>query len=135
MKPRKSLVVMAMVAFLCVNLMTMGCETLKKLTTSAPVNFICQPTPEQQQTAAMMLVAIDAAQAIGAAFFPVIGIAKASAVLTTIKGGGCWALDQLAEAFKVVDAANAATAQAQMKAGKKMAVALPEYAPLRKLIK
>lgn len=112
-----------------------GCETLKGMVTSAPVNFICNPTTEQQQTAAQMLAALDAAQLVGASFFPIAGIFKASAVLTTIRAGGCFLVAELTDAFKVVDAANTATAAVQMKALKAAPAPLPEYPALRKFVR
>ena len=103
--------------------------------TTGPVGFICNPTPAQQATAAAMLAALDAAQAAGAIFFPPLGIAQASAVLNTIRAGGCFLVAQLAEAFKAVDAANVAVAQAQLKALKTAPPALPEYPELRAFVK
>jgi hypothetical protein len=101
------------------------------LLSSAPVDFVCQPTPAQQQTAAQMLAALDAAQLIGATFYPVLGIAQASAVLTTLKNGGCFAVQQLRAAFEAVDAANAAVQAKQMKMLKGAPATLPEYPDLR----
>jgi len=82
-----------------------------------------------------MLTALDAAQTFAAGFYPVAGVVKASAVLNTIKAGGCFLGSELTEAFKAVDAANTATAKAQVKLLKGAPAALPEYAPLRKLVK
>jgi hypothetical protein len=82
-----------------------------------------------------MLAALDAAQAAGAMFFPVLGIAKASAVLRVIVGGGCFVISELKSAFDAVDAANAAVAQAQLGKLKGATPALPEYRPLRVLVK
>ena len=106
-----------------------GLETAK--------DFMCNATPEQRQTAEMMLAALDAAQAVAANFYPAAGLAKASAVLTTIAGGCCFLVSELEEAFKAVDAAN--TAAAKTAAAKSTATVLvwqlPEYAPLRKLLR
>jgi hypothetical protein len=97
-------------------------------------DFICNPTPEQQQTAAAMLSALNAAQAVGAIFYPPVGIFQASAVLTTIKNGGCFLVAQLEDAFKVVDEANLTVVKAKgLKYG--AVTALPQYEPLRRLIK
>lgn len=112
-----------------------GATCLNSALNSGPVGFLCQPTPEQQATAAAMLAALDAAQAAGAIFFPVLGIAKASAVLRVIQGGGCFLVAELKAAFEVVDAANAAVASKQLKMLKGATPALPEYAALRKFVK
>lgn len=113
-----------------------GCAAVNSFLSSAPIEFFCNPTAEQQATATAMLTALDTAQAAGAIFYPVIGIAQASAVLKVIQGGGCFVVAQLKEAFAAVDAANAATAQAQLKKMPDMAPpTLPEYPALRKLVK
>jgi hypothetical protein len=115
-----------------------GCAGFGKWSTGAQkvVDMICAPTAEQQATAAKMIAALDAAQVAGTIFFPALGVAKASAVLTTIKNGGCFLASELAEAFKAVDAANAVVMTKQMKMTPSMAPpTLPEYAPLRKLVK
>lgn len=119
-------VVMALVIF-C------GCAGFGKFTPGAQtvVDMICQPTPAQQATAAIMLAALDA----GWSFVPVAGAIKASAVLNVIRTGGCFLISELTAAFKVVDAANAATSAKQMKMLKTAPAALPEYQPLRILIK
>jgi hypothetical protein len=131
------IVVLAMVGGCCANTAPDGTVTksFSNCLTTGPLGFICSPTPAQQATAAAMLIALDAAQAAGAIFYPPLGIAQASAVLNTIKAGGCFLVAQLAEAFKVVDAANAATAKAQAKMLKMAPVTLPEYAPLRVFVK
>jgi len=110
-----------------------GCAAIKGIIESPVVDFICSPTPEQQADAAKMLLALDTAQAVGTMFYPALGIAQASAVLTTIKGGGCFVIAQLKAAFEAVDAANAAKVQAK---GPRFAAAarLPEYPALRKLV-
>ena len=116
--------------------MVSGCAAIQSFLSSPAINFFCAPSDEQKAEAALMLAALDAAQAVGTVFYPVLGIAKASAVLTTIKNGGCFIVDQLKEAFAAVDAANAQIAQAQLKKMPDMAVpALPEYPALRKLVK
>jgi uncharacterized protein YceK len=122
---------------LLVMAMISGCAGFGKWSTGAQkvVDMICAPTPEQQDTAAKMLAALDAAQAIGAVFYPPLGIEQASAVLNVIRGGGCFLVTQLTEAFKVVDAANEAVQAKQLKMVKMAPAALPEYAPLRKFIK
>lgn len=121
----KKMVVVAVLA-----VMLSGCAALQTVS-----DFVCNPTAEQQQTAAQMLTALDAAQTFAAGFYPVAGVVKASAVLQTIKAGGCFLVSELAEAFKAVDAANTAKLQAQMKLLPTGAAALPEYAALRRLMK
>ena len=128
MKKLAILVVLAMVLS--------GCAAIQAALNSAPVDFICNPTTEQQATAAAMLTALDTAQAAGTIFYPVIGIAQASAVLKVIQAGGCFVVAQLQEAFKAVDAANGTTAQVQLKKMPDMAPpVLPEYPALRRLVK
>jgi len=121
-----------LIAILIPALLLAGCAAFKSVT-----DFVCNPTAEQQATAAMMLAVLDSAQAIAANFYPAAGLAKASAVLTTIAGGGCFLLSELEEVFKAVDAAN--TAAAKTAAAKSTAAVLvwqlPEYAPLRKLLR
>ena len=114
-----------------------GCAGFGKWSAGAQsvVDFICQPSLDQQATAAKMLAALDAAQAAGTVFFPALGIAKASAVLNTIKNGGCFLVAELSDAFKVVDAANASVQNKQLGMLKAAPAALPEYAPLRRLVK
>ena len=112
-----------------------GCAAVQAFLSSPAVDFICNPTAEQQADAAKMLVAIDTAQAVGAIFYPAAGIAQASAILTVIKNGGCFVVAQLKEAFIAVDAANAAVVQAQAKKLKGISTTLPEYPALRKLVK
>jgi hypothetical protein len=103
---------------------------------SAPVDFICQPTAEQQATATAMLAALDAAQAAGAIFVPTLAIAQASAVLKVIQGGGCFLVAELKAAFAIVDAGNLAMAQKQLQMLKGSAtLKVPEYAPLRNYVK
>jgi hypothetical protein len=99
------------------------------------VDFICAPTADQQADAGKMLAALDAGQAAGAMFYAPLGIVKASAVLTTIKNGGCFLVAELTEAFKVVDAANAAVQTKQLKMLPTAPATLPEYPALRKLVK
>jgi hypothetical protein len=125
---RKVLVILAVL------MMVSGCAALSSFLNSPAVNFICNPTAEQRADADKMLLALDTAQAIGAMFYPPLGIAQASAVLTTIKGGGCFVVAQLKAAFEAVDAANAAVVQAK---GPQFAaeVKMPEYSSLRVLVK
>jgi hypothetical protein len=115
--------------------LTFGCTGINSALNSAPVSFVCQPSPEQQATAAAMLAALDAAQAAGAIFLPVLGVAKASAVLSVIQGGGCFLVAELKAAFEVVDAANVAAAKAQLKMLSGATPVLPEYAALRRFVK
>lgn len=129
MKNARRLAVLAIVAILCINFVTMGCSTINSALNSAPVDFVCNPTPEQQATATAMLAALDAAQAAGAI------IAKASAVLRVIQAGGCFLVAELKAAFEVIDAGNMAVAKSQFKMLKAAPAALPEYAPLRQFVK
>ena len=113
-----------------------GCVAIQSFLNSAPVDFICAPTAEQQATAAAMLTALDTAQAAGAIFYPAIGIAQASAVLKVIQAGGCFLVAQLKTAFEAVDAANSAVAKVQLKKMPDMDVpVIPEYPELRRLVK
>ena len=123
------LVVLAMVV--------VGCSGFGKWSPGAQsvVDFICAPTADQQADAAKMLAALDAAQAAGAIFYAPLGIAKASAVLNTIRGGGCFLVAELTEVFEVVDAANTATQASQAKMLKGAPASLPQYPALRALIK
>jgi amino acid permease len=134
-KMRKTLAILAVM--MMVSVLIIGCAGFGKWSESAQkvVDFICNPTAEQQQTAATMLAALDAGQAAGMVFIPALGIAKASAILTTIKNGGCFLVSELTEAFKVVDAANEAAAAKQMRMLKTAPAPRPEYPALRKLVK
>lgn len=118
-----------------VMVLAMALTGCKALLTSAPVDFLCAPTPAQQATATAMLAALDAAQAAGAIFVPALAIAKASSVLRVIQAGGCFLVAELKAAFEVVDAANTEVAKMQLKALKTAPSALPEYKPLRDLVK
>ena len=130
---KRLLVIGMILALLCT-----GCSGFGKFSPGAQsaVDLICAPSPEQQATAGVMLIALDTAQAIGSTFFPIIGIMKASAVLTTIKSGGCFLLTELAEAFKAVDAANTQVAMTRNKMLKSsVPLTSPEYLALRRLVK
>lgn len=103
-----------------------GCAALQTVT-----DFICNPTAEQQATAAAMLDALDKVQAVVAMFYPPAAIAQASAVLTTIKGGGCFLVAELTKIFEMLDKAEEAKALAKgMKAPAK-----DTYPALRKYVK
>jgi hypothetical protein len=119
------------ISILFIVFMIVGCAGLQKV-----ADMVCNPTPEQQVTAAAMLAAIDAAQKKLGEFVPMANIIQASAVLNVIKAGGCFLISDLAAIFQTIDAANALT-QRQAMMGKKMAspIALPEYAPLRKYLR
>jgi hypothetical protein len=123
----------ALVLVVILALAVSGCAGFGKWSSGAQnvVDMICAPTADQQQTATIMLAALD----VGWSFVPVVGAVKASAVLKVIQAGGCFLASELADAFKVVDAANTATASVQLKKLKMAPAPLPEYAPLRKLIK
>jgi hypothetical protein len=111
--------------------MLAGCASLQSMLYSEDLDFVCNPTPEQAETAAQMLAALDAAQGLGTIFYPGLGVVQASAVLTVIKNNGCFYLSQLREAFDAVDAANAMLAAKGLPAEPPH---LPEYEPLRRLI-
>jgi hypothetical protein len=117
--------------------MLAGCAGVGKWSTGAQkvVDLICAPTPEQKADAARMLAALDTGQAAAAVFFPAADIIKASAVLTTIKDGGCFLVAELTQAFKVVDAANTGIEVKSMGLLKAKPSAIPEYKALRVLIK
>ena len=112
-----------------------GCAQIKALLNSGPVNFLCAPTDAQKATATAMLTALDAAQAAGAVFVPALAIAKASAVLRVIQAGGCFVIAELKAALETVDAANMEMARLQAKSVKMAPASLPEYKPLRDLVK
>jgi hypothetical protein len=127
----KRLLILVMVVAMAMS----GCTALKGLFSNAVVDFICNPTVEQQQTAAQMLTALDAAQVVAAGFYPVVGVFQASAVLTNIKNGGCFLVAELKKAFEAVDAANAATALSARSLMTSKPLVLPQYESLRKLVK
>jgi hypothetical protein len=118
---KKKLVCLVMVLAL-----VSGCAFLKTVK-----DFICNPTAEQMETAALMLVALDAIQAAGGSVYPPIALIKASAVLTTIQGGGCFLVAELEEIFKILDAAE----MAKLKAKGLVIVRIETYPALRKLLK
>lgn len=124
-----------MVLVMVLAMLFTGCAAIKGLLNSDPVNFVCAPTPVQQATAALMLAALDSAQAAGAVFYAPLAIAKASAVLRVIQAGGCFLVAELKAAFEMVDAANAEVAKMQMRALKTAAPVLPEYPELRVYVK
>lgn len=131
----KKAVVLLLVLVLIVALAFVGCTTINSALNSAPVDFVCSPTPAQQATATAMLTALDTAQTAGALFFPPLAIAQASAVLRVIQAGGCFLVAELKAAFAVVDTGNVAVTAKQMKILKTTPGAQPEYAPLRQFIK
>lgn len=99
----RKLVIVAMVMALAV----CGCSGFGKWSPGAQTvaDFFCNPTDAQKAEAAKYLTALDMVQAVAATFYPPVGIAKASAVMTTIAQGGCFlatevqaALDLLAQA-------------------------------------
>lgn len=119
-----------------VTLALCGCAGINSIFNSPAVDFVCNPTSEQQATATAMLTALDAAQAAGAIFIPALAIAKASAVLRTIQAGGCFLVAELKAAFEVVDAGNVAVAKMRMKVlESSVSLTPPEYAPLRVFVK
>jgi hypothetical protein len=115
----------------CAPLQAVG-NGIRNIFSSAPVEFICNPTEAQKLDAEKMLKALDAAQAVGVMFFPALGVAQASAVLTTIKNGSCFLIAQLKQAFEAVDAANTTLMKAKGPAG---GGGLPDYSTLRVLVK
>ena len=112
-----------------------GATCMNSTLNSAPVDFVCNPTPAQQTTAAAMLAALDAAQAAGALFFPPLAIAQASAVLKVIQAGGCFLVAELKKAFEIVDAGNVTMTASKNKMLKGSAGPIPEYAALRIYVK
>lgn len=110
---------------------------------SGPVNFVCHPTPAQQQTAGQMLLALQMGVGVAGAFVGITAtqVEAAFAVLTVIKNGGCFLIDQLKSAFEVVDASNKALLKTKYGVGemygkpKYGAPSLPEYPDLRVFVK
>lgn len=95
-------------------------------------DFVCNPTPAQQQDAALALAALDALQAAGSIFVPELGIVQASAVFTVIKNGGCFFLNELATALAALDAART---KAAVTKGFKAPVKFTDFPSLRNAIK
>lgn len=107
MKLLRSITLKALLVLCLVGLVSIGCSGFGKWSPGAQTvaDFICNPTADQKAEAAKYLTALDMVQAVAATFFPAAGIAKASAVMTTIAQGGCFlasevqaALDLLAQA-------------------------------------
>jgi hypothetical protein len=105
---------------------------LTDLLNSDFVNMVCAGE-SGQITAADMLQALELGQSLyaGAPF----DLEKAVAVLSYVKKTGCFLTSELKKAFEVVDAVNGAMAAKQMKMLKAAPPSLPEYAPLRQLVK
>jgi hypothetical protein len=117
--------------FLLWALLIGGCASMQKVS-----NQICNPTAEEKATADAMLAAINAAQAAAGMFLPQANIIQASTVLNTIRAGGCFLIAELADAFKVVDAANVSVQPKTKSLGAaKAPVLLPEYPALRKFVR
>jgi len=123
MKKKRSFLV---VGLLALSLILGGCAQMQKVT-----DLICKPTAEQQATAAAMLEALDKVQGVVGMFYPPAAIAQASAVLTTIKDGGCFLVAELAKVFEMLDKADEAKAKAK---GLK-APAKDSFPALRKFVK
>lgn len=135
MKLTKRIAVLAIMIMVCTSFVTMGCAQIKAFLNSTPVTFMCSPTPQQQTTAGAMLAAIDMAQAVGAIYLPGIDVIKASAVLQTIRNGGCFVIAELKAAFEVVDAANLAMSKKAARQLKMAIAPIEEYPDLRVFIK
>jgi hypothetical protein len=121
-----------LVLALSILMLPIGCASVKKVS-----DAICNPTAEQKLTADAMLKALDAAQAAGVIFLPVLDVVKASDVLKTIRAGGCFFINELTQAFEVVDAANTGLIEktnALKRVAKPSPVLLPAYQPLRQYV-
>lgn len=96
----KKFIVLAMVA----GLFLTGCAGFGKWSPEAQnvVDFVCNPTAAEQADAAKWLMALDSIQAGAATFYPPLSIAQASAVMTTIKNGGCFVLSQVQAALDLL---------------------------------
>ena len=105
---------------------------LTDILNSDTVNLICAGE-SGQLTAADMLQALETGQSLYAG--DSFDLEKAAAILAFVKKTGCFLAAELKKAFEVVDSINLAVATKQMKALKTAPPALPEYAPLRDLVK
>lgn len=131
---RRKIMKKKLVLILVMFLLLFGCAGQMKQISQAVKDYVCDPTPEVKDTAIKMIAAIKAAQTLAGGFAPQVDIEKTMAVLTKLSETGCFFVSQLEEAFKTVDAANAATVK--MKGPKVMAVtAMPQYPALRKYVK
>jgi hypothetical protein len=110
---------------LLIAVLVYGCAGLQTVT-----NKICNPTAEEQTTADQMLAAIDTAQVALGIIVPSVEIVQASTVLKTIRSGGCFFLNELSQAFSVVDSLN--TKKAMLV--KRGITTLPQYQALRKYV-
>lgn len=96
----KKIIILAMVA----GLLLAGCAGFGKWSSGAQevVDFVCNPSSVEQTEAAKWLTALDSIQAGAAAFYPPLAIVQASAVMTTIKNGGCFVLSQVQAALDLL---------------------------------
>jgi len=95
-----------------------GCASFGTWSSGAQaiVDFVCTPTDAEKADAAKWLSGLDLIQAGVSAFFPAAGIVKASAVMTTLKNGGCFFLSEVQAAIDLLTSMQAK--QATMLAAK-----------------
>jgi uncharacterized lipoprotein YajG len=115
---KKFLVVLVVLA------MVSGCTSFGVFSPKAQavVDFICSPTQAQMDEAAKWLGALDNIQAGVSIAFPPAGIAKASAVMTVLKNGGCFVLSEVEAALVLIGDMQAKQIKAK---GPMMAAAAP----------
>lgn len=91
-----------------------GCAGFGKWSQSAQkvVDFVCAPSDAEKAEAAKWLTALDNIQAGVSVAFPAISIMQASAVMTTIKNGGCFILSEVQMALDLLN--NMETKQAKV---------------------
>jgi hypothetical protein len=82
-----------------------GCAGFGKWSQSAQevVDFICTPSDAEKAEAAKWLTVLDNIQAGVSVAFPAISIMQASAVMTTIKNGGCFILSEVQMALDLLN--------------------------------
>jgi len=82
-----------------------GCAGFGKWSSGAQevIGFVCSPTPAEQAEAAKWLSALDSIQAGVMVAYPAAGIAQASAVMTTLRDGGCFVLSQVQAALDLLN--------------------------------
>jgi hypothetical protein len=102
-----------LIAARVLGLMT-GCAGFGKWSSGAQnvVDFVCNPTAAEQAEAAKWLTALDSIQAGVSVAFPAVAIMQASAVMTTLKNGGCFVLAEVQSALDLLDSMQ--TQQAKM---------------------
>ena len=96
---KKLCTIVAMVAIL-----VSGCASLGVWSDAAQkaVDFICKPTEAQMAEAAKWLAAVDSIQAGAAVAYAPLAVVKASAVMTTIKNGGCFIVAEVEAALILI---------------------------------